>query len=417
MKKSEKSVIGPYFFFISLICFFWSGGGTGWAAAASVIELHGSDTMLILNQEFTKAYTEQHPKVSFHVLGGGSGVGLADLMEGKTQIAAASRRITEGEKERFKQRTGKYPEGYVVALDGVGLYVHNNNPVTRLTIGQLRGILTGEILNWREVGGVNRPIVIFNRDKNSGTRSFIQEHVLKGAPFSRYAREVASTFMVTSCVSRYQGAIGYGGIAYSEGAHIIRVAENGHEKGIWPSYESVSSGEYPLSRPLYFYVNPVSASKDVRDFVRWVCGPEGQDVVTFVGYYPVQKKKEEPARAEEKPSRTEPVLIHKENMARHGFELTLEIVIDTPELTENQARVTIRFQPSGHTIERIETVSLQVGEAMNIPLSLGEDLSVEFVLAKNLLEQAQVSLAEAGAPEEGAVFLIRPAEFDAESKQ
>ena len=177
------------------------------AAARNVVTIHGSDTMLILNKELAAVYNRRNTPLKFNIVGGGSELGIKALLEGKTDIAATSRAMKESEKAAFEQRTGKRPMEIVIALDVIGVYVHNNNPVTRLTLSQLKGILAGEIRNWRDVGGLDRRINFYNRDRNSDTRVFIRDHMLAGKPFSTLAREVSSTSMVAACVARNQGAI------------------------------------------------------------------------------------------------------------------------------------------------------------------------------------------------------------------
>jgi phosphate transport system substrate-binding protein len=382
--------------------------------ARDKITIHGSDTMLILNNELAAEYSGREPSVKFKVLGGGSGRGIAALMEGKTDIAAASRAMKEKEIAAFEKRTGRRPQEIVVALDGIGVYVHNNNPVSKLTLSELARILTGEIRNWREVGGLNRRIDIYNRDKYSGTRAFMQKHVLQGKSFSSLAREVSTTAMLTSCVSRNQSAISYGGIAYSQGAHIIRLAKGPGEVGVWPSQENVSTGKYPLSRPLFFYVNPDSLDEEMRTFLDWVRSPAGQRVVSFVGYYPIHAHKTAGPEPKQKPQpmlNPHPILLTPENMKRHGFEMALELVDAGPAMRPGQTRLTLRFDPAGHSIQRIDSLSIRIGEDTVVPLSLDRDLSLDFTLRKELIKTSSICLAEAGAPKNGTVYVVQLSAF------
>jgi phosphate transport system substrate-binding protein len=384
------------------------------AIARDRITIHGSDTMLILNNELAAEYAGKKPTLKFKVLGGGSGRGIAALMEGRTDIAAASRAMKEKEIEAFEKRTGKRPQEIIVALDGIGIYVHNNNPVSSLTLSQLALILTGEIRNWREVSGMNRRIDVYNRDKYSGTRAFMQKHVLKGKPFSNLAREVSTTSMLTSCVSRNQGAISYGGIAYSQGAHIIRLAVQQGEVGVWPSRENVTTRKYPLSRPLYFYVNPDSVDEDLQVFLDWVRSPEGQRVVSFVGYYPAPSVQAHDPEPEKKPQRLvnpHPILLTPENMKRHGFDLAVTLSEKSPAMRPGQVKLILRFDPDGHTIQRIQTLSIRIGEDTVVPLTLDSDLGIQFTLRKALINTSSLCLAEEGAPMNGAVFVVQLSAF------
>jgi phosphate transport system substrate-binding protein len=342
------------------------------------------------------------------VLGGGSELGIKSFLEGKADIAASSRTMKEAEKVAFEQRTGTCPMEYVVALDGIGVYVHNNNPLTRLTVSQLSRILTGEIRNWRQVGGQNRRVDIYNRDRNSGIRAFIREYVLEGKSFSSRAREVSTTSMVTASVSRNQSAIGYGGIAYSEGSHIIRLSKHAEHAGFWPGSENISSGKYPLSRPLYYYVNPVLIDEEIESFLDWVSGPEGQSVVTFVGYYAAPSPKVEDLRPE---LSHRPVPLNPDNMGRHGFELTVTISDSDEKLRPGQVKLTTRFSPSGRSIQKIRTLSLRIGDEAQVPLRLGSDLALEFALRKDLIEKTSIYLAEAGAPLDGIAYVVNLSVF------
>jgi phosphate transport system substrate-binding protein len=385
------------------------------ASARQTITIHGSDTMLILNQEWVSEYARRDAGLRFTVLGGGSGRGIAALLKGSTDIAAASRAMKASEMEAFEKRNGHRPREIVVALDGVAVYVHNNNPISSLTIDELGRIFRGEIRNWRQLGGQNRRIDIYNRDEFSGTRAFMQEHVLGGRPFTDRAREVSTTAMLTACVARNQSAIGYGGVAYAQGAHIIRVARSKGEAGVWPTNENVSSGEYPLSRPLHFYVDLTRQDEELQAFLDWVLSPEGQRVVTFVGYYPAPTRAKEPAAEPEAsgqaaaptpPVKLDPIVLSPTNMHRHGFDVIIELNDDDVTAPAGQTMVSLRFAPGGNSIERVRTLSVHIGEEIAIPLTLNDDLLGRFALRRTLIDRTSVQLAEAGAPDKGAVYII-----------
>lgn len=386
------------------------------ATARDPIVIKGSDTMVNLNRELTERYAKRHRDIEFDVEGRGSGTGIKALLEGKTDIAAASRAMTPEEVKAFKDKTGREPEVLVVALDGIGIYTHNNNPVSRLTLTQLEAIFCGEIKNWKEVGGLNRSIHIYNRNKDSGTRAFMREHVMKGKPFSNRAMEVSSTAVLAAAVSRNQSGIGYGGIAYAEGAHIIRLARNQDEPGIWPSKENITSGDYPLSRPLYFYLNPTSLDKEVRGFVDWVKSPEGQKTVSFVGFFPApDTKPASPEPIEDLPPvvNKEPTLITPENMGQHGFDL--EVTLD-PGATKRAigatpVTLTLMFASEGHSIDRIESITVRLGGGIEFPLTLDDDLTASFTIGRSMIRHATLYLAESGAPDDGAMFIIALGEF------
>ena len=371
-----------------------------------LITIHGSDTMLILNEEFTAEYTSHNPAVRFKVLGGGSGLGIAALLAGKTDIAAASRAMKESEMLAFERTTGVRPKEIVVALDGIGVYVHNNNPVSRLTISQFGGILRGEIRNWAEVGGPNRRIDVYNRDRNSGTRAFVEEHVLASRPFSTLAREVSSTSMLVACVARNQNAIAYGGIAYSQGAHIIRLAESSHESGVWPSRENVTSGKYPLSRPLYFYVNPESMDGGLRAFLNWVQGPEGQNIVRFVGYYPAPAPSppQTPVPKPVTPTGSEPIRLTPANAKQHGFDVSASMDNKSPDLP-GRTLLTIDIRPAFNAPQGVRIFSFRVAEKAALPRT------VVSILREALVENMSLYLIEEDLAPEAAAYVVEPRLF------
>lgn len=380
------------------------------AAEQRLIQIHGSDTMLILNKEFASVYGKEHPAVTFNVSGGGSGVGIGELLEGNVDIAAASRAMKRSEKKMFLDRTGAEPKEYIVALDGIGIYVHNNNPVNRLTIPQLKGILSGSIRNWSQVGGLNQQIDIYNRDKFSGTRAFMKDHILVDEDFYDEAVEVSSTSMVTACVARNQRAIGYGGIAYSQGAHIIRLADDPMSNGVWPSHENIASGKYSLSRPLYFYVNPKSMDDTVTNFVDWVKGPEGQTVVTFVGYHPAPGPDAEKLfqEAQKKLAVNQgPIILTPVNSKDYGFDFVVILQDDGEGLQSDQVGLTVQFSEGCDSIKNVKKLSLRIGSDIELPVDLKQDNSLKINLKKNLIEQATVYLAESDAISDGNDYTIR----------
>ncbi|MBN1587106.1 MAG: phosphate ABC transporter substrate-binding protein [Candidatus Omnitrophica bacterium] len=255
------------------------------STAQNFIVLQGSDTMFHLNKRWAEEYSKINPNLKIEVSGGGSETGFDALMAGRIDIAAASRAMKESELLAFEDKFGMRPVPFVVAMDGLGVYVHNTNPRSDLTVTDLAGILSGQIRNWSEVGGADRRIDIYSRDRHSGTRTYLKEQILQGKDFSDEMVEVPTTTSLIAAVSRNPNAIGYGGIfAYSEGAHVIRLKRQPEGEAVWPSVENVAAGTYPLSRPLHFYINPASMNKEVKAFVDWIL-TDGQDYVQMVGYY------------------------------------------------------------------------------------------------------------------------------------
>lgn len=254
---------------------------------AAELTIRGSDTMLVLNQELAGAFRRTNPGTTIEVIGGGSGLGIKALLEGKVELAACSRPLKPAEIEAFVERYGSLPLEIPIAMDGVAIYVHNHNPLTYISRAQLKAVLTGEIRNWSALGGPDRAIVFYNRNSDSGTYEFVREHVLEGEAYDPKAITVTTTATVTSAVARTPGGVGYGGVAYADGAHILRVRASDDAEPVFPTLESVSTGEYPLSRPLYFYVNPRAWTDAVERFLLFVLGDDGQGVVDFVGFFPI----------------------------------------------------------------------------------------------------------------------------------
>ena len=174
-----------------------------------------------------------------------------------------------------------------MARDGLAIYVHSSNPVQELTLAQIREIYTGRITNWKAVGGSDEPIIIYSRENSSGTYVYFREVVLLNKDFSPRAQTLQGTAAVVNAVSKDSNGIGYGGAAYAKGVKFAKVKKDDKSQAYWPSLETVRSGEYPISRYLYFYMR-ADPKGDSKKFVDWILSPEGQQIVTQVGYFPVK---------------------------------------------------------------------------------------------------------------------------------
>jgi phosphate transport system substrate-binding protein len=256
------------------------------AAASAAVTVKGSDTMVILSQRWAETYMKKNAGKKVQVTGGGSGTGIAALVNGTTDIANSSRSIKSDEAAKVRDRFNVLPAETAVAKDGVALYVNEANPVSQLTIEQLYGIYTGDITNWKQVGGTDAPIVLYSRENSSGTYVFFKEHVLKGDDFAAAAQTLPGTAAVVNAVSKEKKGIGYGGAAYAKGVKEVKVVGQDGQ-GYLPSAENVKSGKYPLSRPLFVYTRG-KPSGEAKDFIDFCLSDEGQAIVTTVGYYPVK---------------------------------------------------------------------------------------------------------------------------------
>ncbi len=253
------------------------------------ISIKGSDTMVILGQRWAEAYMKSNPQVAIQVTGGGSGVGIAALINGTTDIAEASRPIKDSEKNQVKQRRGLAVAEFPVALDGLAVYVHERNPVAELTLTQLKRIYTGAVKNWKEVGGKDERIILYGRENSSGTYAYFKEHVLENADYYPTTQALPGTAAVINAVSRDVRGIGYGGIAYLKGVKALKVKKDDSSPGIEPTLENVQTNTYPISRFLYWYVAG-EPKGELKKLIDWVMSEEGQAVVKDVGYYPLSSE-------------------------------------------------------------------------------------------------------------------------------
>lgn len=259
----------------------------GASAPKAKIAIKGSDTMVILVQKWSEMYPGKSG-VEFQVTGGGSGTGIAALINGTTDICASSRPMKA---EELKQIYEKYKYRGMeirVARDGLSVYLHASNPVKQLTMDQLRLVFTGKVKNWKELGGPDKRIVLYSRENNSGTYEFFKEHVLLKQDFAPEAQHMAGTAALINAVSKDPFGIGFGGAAYAKNVRAIGIAANGSNKYVTPSEKTILGGQYPISRFLYFYLSQRPAG-EVKSFIDWVISKKGQKVVSDVGYYPLKK--------------------------------------------------------------------------------------------------------------------------------
>lgn len=268
---------------LGIICFFPLLFGM---ADQKRITIKGSDTMVILTQRWAEVFPHKNG-VEFQVTGGGSGTGIAALINGTTDICSSSRPIKPSEVEQLKKKYGYKGMEVRVARDGVNLYVHKSNKVKRLTMDQARLIFTGKITNWKDVGGIDKKIILYSRENNSGTYEFFKEHVLLKEDFSAEAQHMAGTAALINAVSKDAAGIGFGGAAYASNVAVLSIAKNDKSAYITPSEKTILNGQYPISRFLYFYTNQ-RPKGTVKKFIDWVISSEGQRVVQKVGYYPIK---------------------------------------------------------------------------------------------------------------------------------
>lgn len=242
-----------------------------------VLRIKGSDTMQILMNNLAKEFMIIHPGISIRVEGGGTASGVESLIGGAIDICAASRLLKAEEVSRIAEKYRSVGVYSIIAKDALSVYVHPVNPVKNLTLKQLKQIFTGEIINWREVGGTDSEITVIIRPPNSGTNSYFREHVLENDPYSPRAIILTTTQQIIGKIMQDPLAIGYGGIAF--GPVEIHCQVN----GINPSIDNVRYDLYPISRYLYLYT--LQKPKGLaREFIDWTISLEGQRIVQQTGF-------------------------------------------------------------------------------------------------------------------------------------
>jgi len=266
-----------------------SGGG-------SSIKIIGSNTVTPLSSVWAEEFMNTHPDVSISVSGPGSGVGIAALIDGTTDICQASRTIKQSEIDQAEANDVE-PYEIQVATDALSVVVHPSNPVSELTTVQLSAIYTGEITNWDEVGGNDVEIVAIARDTNSGTHVFFKEHVvqMQGLPTEDKSLEYGGNVLMlpsteegVSQVANNPNAIFYPGLGYvTEEVKPLAIKRTADSTGVLPTVQTALNGTYPIARPLLFYTNGEPTGV-IKDFIDYCLSPEGQEKVIEVGYVPLQ---------------------------------------------------------------------------------------------------------------------------------
>ncbi len=268
-----------------------SKGEAGEAGVA--IQNVGSDTIVNLALAWAEAYQAQHPDVRIAVTGGGSGTGIAGLINGTVDIANASRQMKPEEIEAA-EANGVTPVEHVIARDAIAIVVHPSNPVDRLTLQQLADMFSGRITNWAEVGGEDRPIVLLSRESNSGTHVYFLEQVVRLGDkhaqtlFSPDTLLMPSSEGISAEVRQNPNAIGYDGLGYvTPDQKTIAVATGPEGPFVQPSVETVNSGEYPIARDLYMYTAG-EPQGTIAVYLDWILSTEGQAIVGELGFVPLE---------------------------------------------------------------------------------------------------------------------------------
>ena len=264
---------------LGVVCF-------AFTAAPERITVKGSDTMVILAQRWAEVYMKTNSNVTIQVTGGGSGVGISALINGATDIANASRKMKNTEKQKLKERYNSLGVEVACAKDGITVYLNPANKIKELSIKQLGDIFRGNITNWKQVGGADENIKLYGRENSSGTYVFFQENVVKG-DYATSCQTLPGTAAVVNAVKKDAYGIGYGGAAYAEGIVICKVKKDDNSPSFLPTAETIKTGDYPITRYLYLYLRnrPTGESKK---YIDWILSAEGQKLVVELGYFPVR---------------------------------------------------------------------------------------------------------------------------------
>ncbi len=255
---------------------------------SEMIEARGSDTMVNLGQRWAEEFMNEYSEASMSVTGGGSGTGIAAMINGTIDIALSSRAIKEEEIEQAADNDVEIVE-HITGRDGIAIAVNPNNPVDELTMAEIKDIFTGEKTNWSDFGGEDAEITLYSRESNSGTYVFFREFVLEDEDYASFANLMPSTQAIVEGVIQDENGIGYIGLAYldDDGIKGVSVAAEEGAEATFPSMENVIAGDYPVARPLFLYTDGEPEGV-VKLFMDFVMSEQGQQIVEDIGFVPVQ---------------------------------------------------------------------------------------------------------------------------------
>ena len=263
------------------------------STTVAYIENKGSDTIVNLALAWAEAYQDIHPEVRISVTGGGTGTGIASLINETADLANASRKIKEEELTDAKAN-GVDPLEHTIARDAIAVIVNPENPVSQLTLQQISDIYSGKYNNWTELGGEDRPIVRLSRETNSGTHVYFLETVLRMGNkedktlFSMDTLLLPSSQGIIDEIRLNPNAIGYDGLGYvPDDLKTIAIAEESGGAYVLPSIATVNDKSYPIARDLYMYTNG-QPEGDLKDYLDWILSPEAQQIVADLGFVPVK---------------------------------------------------------------------------------------------------------------------------------
>lgn len=254
---------------------------------AGSITITGSDTMLQLSSLFAEEFMKSNPEVKVTINGGGSGVGITQIIEGTTDLANSSRDLKDKERDQAKAK-GITLEDIPVAYDGIAIVANPANPISEITMEQLAKIFTGEFKSWKDLGGEDQPIVVLSRENTSGTYAFFQEHVMAKKDYRKDAQFLAATAPIIQTTASDKWAIGYAGLGYAieagEQVKILKVKKDNASPAYEPSDATIHSKDYPISRALYVIRTAENTNEAIKAFFDFMLGDMGQSIVKELGF-------------------------------------------------------------------------------------------------------------------------------------
>ncbi len=266
--------------------------------ARTLIQNKGSDTLVNVAQAWAEAYPEVNPDVAVAVSGGGSGTGIAAMINGTVDIANASRTMKAKEMELAK-KNGQSPVEHVVGYDALAVFINKNNPIKSLSLAQLKDIYGRDpkVKKWSDMG-ITVPgcksdkIVVVSRQNNSGTYAYFKKAVLgKKGKYRQGTLDMHGSKDVVDLVEKTPCSIGYSGLAYAtDHLKTVCISKGGDDTCVSPSVATASDRSYPIARPLFMYTNgePQGAIKDYMD---WILSDAGQCILVKKGYAPIHDVK------------------------------------------------------------------------------------------------------------------------------
>ncbi|MGZ8940441.1 MAG: phosphate ABC transporter substrate-binding protein, partial [Limisphaerales bacterium] len=263
-------------------------------ASGAPVQIQGSDTMVNLAQAWAEAFAEVEKGANIEVGGGGSGVGIAALINGTIDVATASRDMKPDERNKAKSSSGKDAKEFTVGFDCLAIYVHKDNPMNEISVEQLDKIFAedGTIAKWSDLGVTvpgcdSAEIIRVSRQSSSGTYEFFREHVLSKKDFRLGSRDMNGSKEVVELVGSTPCAIGYSGMGYTtDSVKMLKVAQRGKTESFAPTVENAQNKSYPIARPLFLYTLG-QPEGNAKKFLSWVLSEEGQKIVEETGYVPV----------------------------------------------------------------------------------------------------------------------------------